>query len=58
MSTRMISVKCPQCQQIFIEWQTEAVGANPDYTPTAVCSKCGAKVQLRDLVLRSGVYQN
>ncbi|MEM8806224.1 MAG: hypothetical protein AAGF01_09375 [Cyanobacteria bacterium P01_G01_bin.38] len=54
----MISVKCPQCQQIYIEWQTEAVGSNPDYTPTAVCSKCGAKVQLRDLVLRNGVYQN
>ncbi|MEO0455748.1 MAG: hypothetical protein AAF152_04085 [Cyanobacteria bacterium P01_A01_bin.114] len=57
MATQMISVKCPQCQQIYIGWQTASVGTNTDYTPTTICSRCGAKARLHDLVLRNEVYQ-
>lgn len=59
MAPTTITVKCPQCQQVYISWHTPAV-AEPNgssYEPTTVCSKCGYRSKLKDLSDRDGVLQ-
>jgi len=55
-----IMVKCPQCQRVYIDWHTPAVGdeaAKTAYKPSTVCSKCGHRTQISDLSLIQGVLQ-
>jgi len=56
---KTITVKCPQCQQIYIDWSVPSVGGpRPNtYEPSAVCSKCGHRSILSELSEKDGVLQ-
>lgn len=58
MAPKTITVKCPQCQQIYIDWHTPAIdNNNSDYKPTTACSQCGHRSALEDLSEQNGVWQ-
>ncbi|MEL7331175.1 MAG: hypothetical protein AAFN12_02950 [Cyanobacteria bacterium J06560_2] len=58
-----ITVKCPQCEQIYINWHVPAVGesAKSDsgsaYQPSTACSKCGHRSVLSELEDVNGTFQ-
>ncbi len=51
-----IMVKCPQCQRVYIDWFTPAVGEAKE-GPSTVCSKCGHRSQISELSETKGVFQ-
>jgi len=55
MSPKNIMVKCPQCEQVYIDWHTPAITERD--TPATVCSKCGHRSLFRDLTDVKGVFQ-
>ncbi len=58
MAPNTVTVKCPQCQQVYISWHTPAVNTtDSEYEPTTVCSRCGHRAKLKDLSDRDGVLQ-
>ncbi|MEL6352652.1 MAG: hypothetical protein AAFR58_12880 [Cyanobacteria bacterium J06627_28] len=59
-----MTVKCPQCEQIYIDWLIPAVGSvgmnglvPVEQQPSTVCSQCGHRSVLRDLQEIDGVLQ-
>ncbi|MEL6552231.1 MAG: hypothetical protein AAFQ63_02025 [Cyanobacteria bacterium J06621_11] len=59
-----ITVKCPQCDRIYIDWHVPAIQPqfsenqiSDTYKPTTTCSKCGTRSVLSDLTEKKGVYQ-
>ena len=59
MAPNTVTVKCPQCEQVYISWNTPSVGVGggSEYEPTTVCSRCGYRAKLKDLSDRDGVLQ-
>ena len=59
MAPNTVTVKCPQCQQVYIAWHTPAVNVtnSSEYEPTTVCSRCGHRAQMKNLSDRDGVLQ-
>lgn len=56
---KTVTVKCPQCQQIYIDWYVAAVRAQSAnaQAPSTVCSQCGHRSVLSELSEHNGVYQ-
>ncbi|MEL7142197.1 MAG: hypothetical protein AAFY33_14495 [Cyanobacteria bacterium J06643_4] len=61
---KTMTVKCPQCEQIYIDWLISAVGSvgmnglvPVEQQPSTVCSQCGHRSVLRDLQEIDGVLQ-
>ncbi|MEL6605715.1 MAG: hypothetical protein AAFP20_21090 [Cyanobacteria bacterium J06614_10] len=56
---KTVTVKCPQCEQIYIDWLTPAVGEQTEWSqrPSTVCSQCGHRSILEELQEREGVFQ-
>ncbi|MEO1622084.1 MAG: hypothetical protein AAFU53_13765 [Cyanobacteria bacterium J06632_3] len=56
---KTVTVKCPQCQQIYIDWHTPAVGIQTSAAqkPSTVCSQCGHRSVLDELHEKDGVLQ-
>ncbi|MEL6470699.1 MAG: hypothetical protein AAFQ74_13300 [Cyanobacteria bacterium J06623_4] len=56
---KTVTVKCPQCEQIYIDWLTPAVGEQTELAqrPSTVCSQCGHRSILEELQEREGVFQ-
>jgi endogenous inhibitor of DNA gyrase (YacG/DUF329 family) len=56
---KSILVKCPQCQRVYIDWHTPAVGVPGAQAegPSTVCSKCGHRSQMRHLSEIQGIFQ-
>jgi len=53
-----LTIKCPQCQQIYIDWHTPAVSiSTSEFRPTVVCSQCGHRAALEDLSKQDGIWQ-
>ncbi len=60
-----ITVKCPQCQCIYIAWHVPAVGTQSAketdkaaaYQPSTACSQCGHRSILADLTEQDGIFQ-
>ncbi|MGB3768626.1 MAG: hypothetical protein WA947_18880 [Phormidesmis sp.] len=60
MSSNTITVKCPQCERVYISWHTPAVNlsdSSSSYEPTTACSQCGYRAKLNDLSDVDGVLQ-
>ncbi|MGB3787246.1 MAG: hypothetical protein WA949_04495 [Phormidesmis sp.] len=57
MAPKTITVKCPQCQQIYIDWSIPAVGTivTPEQRPSTICSQCGHRSILDELSDQNGV---
>ncbi|MGD1895844.1 MAG: hypothetical protein ACFB16_02720 [Phormidesmis sp.] len=66
--SQTITVKCPQCQQVYINWHVPAVGKQTKkqgqngqsldtYRPSTSCSQCGYRSMLDELVEQDGVFQ-
>ncbi|MGB3298066.1 MAG: hypothetical protein WBA76_07335 [Phormidesmis sp.] len=54
---RNIMVKCPQCQRIYIDWFTPAIGElGTGEGPSTVCSKCGHRSRISDFSETKGVF--
>ena len=56
---KTITVKCPQCQQVYIDWYVPPVGTQSAdaQKPSTVCSQCGHRSILSELSEQSGVFQ-
>ncbi|EDX85604.1 hypothetical protein S7335_3305 [Synechococcus sp. PCC 7335] len=57
MAPKTITVQCPQCQQVYIDWSIPAVGTviTSSQRPTTVCSRCGNRSILSELSDRNGI---
>ena len=57
MAPKTITVRCPQCQQVYIDWSIPAVGsiATSKQGPTTVCSRCGTRSALTELSIHNGI---
>ncbi|MGD1864587.1 MAG: hypothetical protein ACFB0D_08530 [Phormidesmis sp.] len=56
---KTVTVKCPQCQQIYIDWYVAPVGVQSAnaHQPSTVCSQCGHRSVLSELSEHNGVFQ-
>lgn len=59
---KTMTVKCPQCEQIYIDWLIPAVGSvnglvPSDQQPSTVCSQCGHRSSFSALSNIDGVLQ-
>ncbi|MEO1388344.1 MAG: hypothetical protein AAFV85_13365 [Cyanobacteria bacterium J06634_6] len=54
-----ITVKCPQCEHVYIGWHIPSVGTQrtQENSPSVSCSRCGYRVVLADLAEKDGVFQ-
>ncbi len=61
--SQTITVKCPQCQCVYIAWHVPAVGSQTEgktastYQPSTTCSKCGHRSVLSELTEQEGIFQ-
>ncbi|MEM8502146.1 MAG: hypothetical protein AAF716_03225 [Cyanobacteria bacterium P01_D01_bin.1] len=57
MAPKTITVRCPQCQQVYIDWSIPAVGiaTTPEQRPSTVCSKCGNRSVIEELSEQNGI---
>lgn len=59
-----ITVKCPQCKRVYIDWHVPAIRpqfseqvTTDTYEPATVCSKCGTRSLLKNLTEENGIFQ-
>ncbi|MGC1306379.1 MAG: hypothetical protein WA885_04060 [Phormidesmis sp.] len=57
LGPKTITVKCPQCQRVYIDWHVPAVSEQDSHKPTTVCSKCGHRSKIHELSDRNGTLQ-
>lgn len=50
---KTITVRCPQCQQLYIDWHIAAL--NPAQEMTTSCSRCGTRELLSRFTLKDDV---
>ncbi|MGB3670724.1 MAG: hypothetical protein WA783_22135 [Phormidesmis sp.] len=62
--SQTVTVKCPQCQCVYIAWHVPAVGTQASgkadgtgYQSSTACSKCGQRSILADLTEKDGIFQ-
>lgn len=56
---KTMTVKCPQCEQVYIDWCIPAVGVQTHKAqrPSTVCSQCGHRSVVDELREVDGVFQ-
>ena len=56
---KTMTVKCPQCTQIYIDWVIPAVGkqGKDAHKPSTACSQCGHRSIVEELKEIEGIWQ-
>lgn len=57
MAPKTITVKCPQCDRVYITWDTPAIDERSEKQRTTACSQCGHRSLVHELVEKDGVLQ-